>query len=327
MLEEERAMRRKMEKEREEQRAGRIQAICCVKPPTMGYNNSIIDIIDGESVEIRNSIQERRRFEVDFAFGPENDVFPKMESLISRTVEGGNSCILTFGGNKSGKSYTLFKLIKLCVRKLFRLINEDDECPVELVGISVKGNQMSDLFHSKRGEAVWRDNLKIRKNNAGTIVVKNATALPVLDSESVIEAIRRCNDKNKEGHMIFTILVGDKKESQFGKLTFVDLHSPDDQDSPIDANLTCLAEAVSLLAAGVPLRPEKDKLLHLLSDAIGGNAKTIGIACINPDSDDYSESIRTLMFAEQLRKIVSTKNMTKFGPPSRKTKKKVKVKI
>jgi hypothetical protein len=50
--------------------------------------------------------------------------------------------------------------------------------------------------------------------------------------------------------------------------------------------------------------PYRDSILtKILSNALGGNSKTIMICAISPAYDNYEESLSTLRYADQAKKI------------------------
>jgi kinesin family protein 4/21/27 len=51
----------------------------------------------------------------------------------------------------------------------------------------------------------------------------------------------------------------------------------------------------------VPYR--ESKLTRFLQDSLGGNSRTLMIACVSPASDDYQEALNTLQYASQARNI------------------------
>ncbi|ORX88032.1 kinesin-domain-containing protein, partial [Anaeromyces robustus] len=79
----------------------------------------------------------------------------------------------------------------------------------------------------------------------------------------------------------------------------------------INSGLLALGNVISSLSVDgvnnnnsekhVPYRDSK--LTRLLQDSLGGNSKTIMIACISPSYEDYDESLNTLKYAQRARKI------------------------
>ncbi|KAJ3232024.1 hypothetical protein HDU81_003352 [Chytriomyces hyalinus] len=57
----------------------------------------------------------------------------------------------------------------------------------------------------------------------------------------------------------------------------------------------------SLSTTHVPYRDSK--LTRLLQNSLGGNAKTLMLACVSPCDEDYEETINTLKYADRARKI------------------------
>ena len=59
----------------------------------------------------------------------------------------------------------------------------------------------------------------------------------------------------------------------------------------------------------VPYRDSK--LTRLLQDSLGGNSRTLMIACISPTDRDFMETLNTLKYANRARNI---KNKVSYGP-------------
>jgi len=64
------------------------------------------------------------------------------------------------------------------------------------------------------------------------------------------------------------------------------------------------------LSFHVPFR--ESKLTRLLQDSLGGNARTVMIACVSPCEIDADETVNTLRYAARARQIKNkpTKNVT-----------------
>ncbi|KAJ3035425.1 hypothetical protein HDV00_003979 [Rhizophlyctis rosea] len=83
----------------------------------------------------------------------------------------------------------------------------------------------------------------------------------------------------------------------------------------INSGLLALGNVISILGdekrnqPGTPSSAERwapyrdSKLTRLLQDSLGGNAKTLMIACISPLEDDMEESLNTLKYANRARNI------------------------
>lgn len=75
----------------------------------------------------------------------------------------------------------------------------------------------------------------------------------------------------------------------------------------INSGLLALGNVISALgdeskkATHIPYRDSK--LTRLLQDSLGGNSRTVMVACISPSSDNYSETVNTLKYANRARNI------------------------
>eukprot|EP01135_Chromosphaera_perkinsii_P001013 Nk52_evm27s156 gene=Nk52_evmTU27s156 len=141
------------------------------------------------------------------------------------------------------------------------------------------------------------------------------------------------NDQSSRSHSIFTIVVeSEKVEEQQGddgkskgtrttrkvaKLNLVDLAGSERQSktgaagqrlkeaTKINLSLSALGNVISALVDGkskhIPYRDSK--LTRLLQDSLGGNMKTIMIACISPSSSNTDETMSTLRYANRAKEI------------------------
>ena len=75
----------------------------------------------------------------------------------------------------------------------------------------------------------------------------------------------------------------------------------------INGGLLALGNVISALgdkskkASHVPYRDSK--ITRLLQDSLGGNSRTIMIACISPSDSDFMETLNTLKYANRARNI------------------------
>ena len=80
----------------------------------------------------------------------------------------------------------------------------------------------------------------------------------------------------------------------------------------INRSLLALANCINILSdkrkkgAFVPYRDSK--LTRLLKESLGGNTKSIMIACISPSNFHFEETINTLKYASQARNIKRSLN-------------------
>uniref|UniRef100_A0A672H5Z2 Kinesin motor domain-containing protein n=1 Tax=Salarias fasciatus TaxID=181472 RepID=A0A672H5Z2_SALFA len=102
-----------------------------------------------------------------------------------------------------------------------------------------------------------------------------------------------------------------------GKLNLVDLAGSERQSktgatgdrlreaTKINLSLSALGNVISALVDGrskyIPYRDSK--LTRLLQDSLGGNTRTLMIACLSPADNNYEESLSTLRYANRAKSI------------------------
>ncbi|CAG2120041.1 unnamed protein product, partial [Medioppia subpectinata] len=132
------------------------------------------------------------------------------------------------------------------------------------------------------------------------------------------------NADSSRSHSIFTIYlermeteVSDDNNIRKGKLNLVDLAGSERQTktgatgdrlkeaTKINLSLSALGNVISALVDGkskhIPYRDSK--LTRLLQDSLGGNTKTLMIACLSPADNNYDETLSTLRYANRAKNI------------------------
>lgn len=128
------------------------------------------------------------------------------------------------------------------------------------------------------------------------------------------------NKDSSRSHSIFTVYVEGMMENgsiRTGKLNLVDLAGSERQSktgatgdrfkeaTKINLSLSALGNVISALVDGkskhIPYRDSK--LTRLLQDSLGGNTKTIMIACVSPSDNNYDETLSTLRYANRAKNI------------------------
>ncbi|XP_021565533.1 LOW QUALITY PROTEIN: kinesin-like protein KIF17 [Carlito syrichta] len=110
---------------------------------------------------------------------------------------------------------------------------------------------------------------------------------------------------------------GGKDHLRAGKLNLVDLAGSERQSktgatgerlkeaTKINLSLSALGNVISALVDGrckhIPYRDSK--LTRLLQDSLGGNTKTLMVACLSPADDNYCETLSTLRYASRAKNI------------------------
>ncbi|MEQ2165863.1 Kinesin-like protein kif17, partial [Goodea atripinnis] len=130
------------------------------------------------------------------------------------------------------------------------------------------------------------------------------------------------NKDSSRSHSIFTIHLeicntAGQDHIRAGKLNLVDLAGSERQSktgatgerlreaTKINLSLSALGNVISALVDGrskyIPYRDSK--LTRLLQDSLGGNTRTLMIACLSPADNNYEESLSTLRYANRAKSI------------------------
>lgn len=187
--------------------------------------------------------------------------------------------------------------------------------------------------------------LAIREDSKGEIFVTGIREDKVTEPEGIIECLRngslcrttkstQMNLVSSRSHAIFTISLRQRRrvddsmewKNYVSKLHFVDLAGSErlkrtmaqgdraKESISINSGLLALGNVISALGdeskkgAHVPYRDSK--LTRLLQDSLGGNSRTLMIACVSPSSDNLQETLNTLKYAHRARNIKNKVHVT-----------------
>jgi len=219
---------------------------------------------------------------------------------------------------------------------LFRQIELqcDNNAQVELSYLEVYNEEIRDLLAAKGQD---QSSLRIRETMSGEVYVRGLQSRKVenpvqvgalMDEASArrVVASTKMNAVSSRSHAICVLKIqgvvedGTKFES---KLTLVDLAGSErikktgaeakraQEGISINKGLFVLGQVVSALSEQRPSMKRKppyrdSKLTRLLQDSLGGNSRTIMIACVSPADFNVEESINTLRYATSARNIKNT---------------------
>lgn len=242
----------------------------------------------------------------------------------------------TFGNDDDADDVGI--LPRAC-QDLFDTIDEkcDGNGKVELSYLEIYNEEIRDLLSDKtpaNPEKKTPNQLKIRETLNGEVYVSGLIEQEVKSSQEIgevlaVAATRRVvgstamNAVSSRSHAICTFKVSgvlEGGEKFTSKLTLVDLAGSERikktgaqgsrqlEGIHINKSLMVLGQVVSALAQGNKRRPpyRDSKLTRLLQDSLGGNSRTIMLACVSPADYNVEESTNTLRYATSARNIKNT---------------------
>eukprot|EP00605_Chrysophyceae_sp_TOSAG23-4_P002408 GSChrysophyteH1.ASY1.ANO1.2666.1 assembled CDS len=265
----------------------------------------------------------KKTYDFDQVFGgkdgnTQKDVFRDTKHLIMSVVDGYNVCIFAYGQTGAGKSFTMIGASDIadCLKEneLFRLLNERKaqvEFSVEVSMFQLYRDGLDDLLAEKRKP----------KN----VMVDGAA---IMKAESPTDM----NAESSRSHLICTLVTKLKNRRTgvecIGKLTLVDLAGSERVDKSgaqgevlkeaqsINKSLSALGDVISGLTSGSKHIPYRNHpLTMLMSDSLGGNAKTLMFVNTSPADYNAQETNSSLSFAIRCKNIT---NSVQQGPGSMK---------
>eukprot|EP00934_Nitzschia_sp_Nitz4_P003133 Nitzschia sp. Nitz4//scaffold186_size43309//29490//32129//NITZ4_007322-RA/size43309-augustus-gene-0.15-mRNA-1//1//CDS//3329539773//3123//frame0 len=224
-------------------------------------------------------------------------------------------------------------VIPRAVRDLFENIRIkcDSNAHVELSYMEVYNEEIRDLMNPNPSN---QSQLRIRETLNGEVYVRGLQSRSVSNpaeigklmqqaSERRVVASTKMNAESSRSHAICVLRIKGVLEDSTkfeSKLTLVDLAGSErikkteakgsraQEGININKGLFVLGQVVSALAEQRPKFKRKppfrdSKLTRLLQDSLGGNSRTIMIACCSPADFNLEETVNTLRYATQARNI------------------------
>ena len=181
----------------------------------------------------------------------------------------------------------------------------------------------------------------ISQDQHGNVIVSNSTIVKCNAKEDMLTTIEHglktrhvsstaMNKESSRSHLILSIFINTENNrlgtTLKGKINFIDLAGAERQSKTkatgktlneakgINKSLSVLGNVVNQLTSGSKHINYRDSLLtRIMSDSIGGSAKTLMICNISPSNYNYNESINTLSFAQRMKQVKNKKAKTNVG--------------
>ncbi|XP_057612150.1 kinesin-like protein KIF7 isoform X6 [Chionomys nivalis] len=208
-----------------------------------------------------------------------------VQPLLEAFFEGFNATVFAYGQTGSGKTYTMGEAsVVLCGVK-----EVDVEGLDEVLSLLEMGNA------ARHTGATHFNRLSSRSHTVFTVTLEQRGRAPSR------------LPRPAGGHLLvskfhFVDLAGSERVLKTGS-------TGERLKESIQINSTLLALGNVISALGDPQRrgshiPYRDsKITRILKDSLGGNAKTVMIACVSPSSSDFDETLNTLNYASRAQNI------------------------
>ena len=264
------------------------------------------------------------------------------EFLLKGVLEGYNATVFAYGATGAGKTFTMLGeahspgLMLMTLGGLFSLVEElslERDYQVKLSYLEIYNEVIRDLLNPSKSM------LDIREDPAKGVMVANLTEIMPNTPEEVVDSIRKGNKRrtcepteanktSSRSHAVLQIFVQQRdkaydinSEVAVGKLSLIDLAGSERasntknrgmrliEGANINKSLLSLANCINALCdanekgSKVHIPYRDSKLTRLLKDSLGGNCRTVMVACISPYSGTYEDTHNTLEYANRAKNI------------------------
>ena len=289
-------------------------------------------------------------FVYDSVFGPnstQDEVFEDTKRVVQSSIDGYNVCVFAYGQTGSGKTYTMTGdernpgVTPRAMDELFNVLNHlpnHYRWKVTCYMVEIYLDNLVDLFIPKDFKGT-PPSLSIKKDIKGIVVIPEATVYEVRTSREIMAKFdegnlmrhtssTKMNDVSSRSHLVFGVMIDvtntETNQRTVGKLSLVDLAGSErvskteataerlKEGRAINKSLSALGDVISALSSNeshIPYR--NNKLTMLMSDSLGGTAKTLMFVNISPASYNLEETTMSLYYAARVKLITNdpTKNV------------------
>lgn len=262
--------------------------------------------------------------------------------LLEGVINGFNATVFAYGATGAGKTYTMLGdndspgLMLTTILELFRTMHAsafERSYKARVSYLEIYNENIRDLISgSSEYLEIWEDPVK-------GVTVSGLTEIQADRAEEVVEMIRvgnkrrtceptKANETSSRSHAVLQISIehsdkaaGTEVEVVVGKLSLIDLAGSERASNTQNRGLRLIEGANinrSLLSLGncinalfdanmkgskvyIPYRDSK--LTRILKDSLGGNCRTVMIACISPCYKTFEDTHNTLKYANRAKNI------------------------
>ena len=260
--------------------------------------------------------------------------------LVEGVTEGYNGTVFAYGQTGGGKTFTMQGVTEPAAQR--GLIPRAFDHIFDTVAVAEQTRYLIhasflEIYNEEVRDLLGEDTkarLELHERPDGEVFVKDLSLHPVAGVRTCEQIMNRgwknratgstlMNAVSSRSHSIFTIHLercddpANGSKIRASKLNLVDLAGSERQSktgamgdrlkeaTKINLSLSALGNVISALVDGrsahIPYRDSK--LTRLLQDSLGGNTKTLMIACLSPADRNYEETLSTLRYANRAKSI------------------------
>jgi len=279
-------------------------------------------------------------FEFDQVYNPDSTQAVACEDTteyIQSVMDGYNVSIFAYGQTGSGKTFTMMGpaenpgVNRRALGALFKTVKEREgmyDYHIMLSIFEIYNNEPRDLLDQ---ESIKGRKYAVKTGKDGSVFIDGLIEHEVTNMDEVLKAMAiadgnrtsaktKMNEHSSRSHMLLSVFVrGFNKPANIeyrGRLYLVDLAGSErvgksgatgvnlKEAQHINKSLSALGDVMAALqkkAKFVPFR--NSKLTYLMSNSLGGHAKTIMFINICPTNEHCVETLSSLKFAKRVAKV------------------------
>ena len=268
------------------------------------------------------------------------------KDIIDSVLNGYNGTIFAYGQTSSGKTFTMTgklddETLKGIIPRMAEYVFSQVSSADENIVYTIKAS-MIEIYMEKIRDLIVTENsnLPIRQNKNKEFYIENLSEHFVSNEKDIYDLLNKGNENravaftkmnanSSRSHSIFILSIYQNNnatlEKKAGKLYLVDLAGSEkatktgaegqtlDEAKAINLSLTNLGMVINALTDGkskfIPYR--QSKLTWILSESLGGNAKTALVIACSPSPYNESETLSTLRFGERAKSIKNKPKVNK----------------
>ncbi|KAJ9454762.1 Kinesin-like calmodulin-binding protein [Diplonema papillatum] len=300
---------------------------------------------DDTTVTAVGGPQGDKTFSFDRAFDAsegQETVFEDTKNLVQSAIDGYNVCVFAYGQTGSGKTYTLTGsesdpgIARRAIEEVFLATSANTAATTTVTCYMVELylTDIYDLLAPRTGAEEKAPKLQVKKDKKGLVHIQGVNEVAVETHGQLYDLFvkgqenrhvrcTRMNGASSRSHLVFSIKIKSRlhadNSANLGKFTICDLAGSErlgktelnDKESineakAINLSLTALGNVIGALSKKDKHVPYRDsKLTQVMSDSIGGNAKTLMFVNISPSPYNLDETIGSLNYAARVKLVTN----------------------
>jgi hypothetical protein len=289
---------------------------------------------------LRNNRTKEKRYAFDHVFGGSDTSFDvhtrTTHTLVDGVIDGCNATVFAYGQTGSGKTHTMIGnaenpgLMTLTLGDLFEKgdaaqVSEGGSFSVTVSFLEVYNEVIRDLLQENGND------LPLREDPLRGPVVADISEHSTDSVDEVMELLHegnrrrtqeatKANAVSSRSHAVLQVMIEQRDPGlgsvKFSKLSLIDLAGSERasktenrgirliEGANINRSLLSLGNCINALGKKGQFVPYRDsKLTRLLKDSLGGNCRTVMLACITPATSSFEETLNTLKYANRAKNI------------------------